>query len=137
MHYNFTLPYESLIQEGGVRCGPKLFRLLQALHTHCREHDSPRPAHFCINTDRATCSIDVKVWRDALHKRIRMDTYEGSNSLIQTKGQDLEVTPRIDRLTCLKFQADEEDSILSAPVRSLPDLSLALQLSCLALFIGK
>lgn len=36
--------------------------------------------------------------------------------------QDLEITPRIDRLTCLRFQADEEDDLLSAPV--LPDLAL-------------
>lgn len=64
---------------------------------------------------------DVALFRDN-HPRVRMETLNGTNVLIASKGVQYELTPRLDVQVCRVFEGgDEADA--TAETTGLPDLT--------------
>lgn len=74
-------------------------------------------------------SYPVTFWRDHHHRRFRIDTYNGVNSIINKKGYEYSVVPRVDQHRCLVQKVDsdvrgagggagDDDGVL----RALPDV---------------
>ncbi|GAB4814889.1 hypothetical protein N2152v2_001935 [Parachlorella kessleri] len=70
----------------------------------------------------------VTFWRDHQHGRFRMDTFNGTNSIIEKEGYEYEVSPRLDKQRCFVYTISPDDEPKAGRngaddlPRALPDL---------------
>ena len=65
----------------------------------------------------------VHVWKHG--KKLRMDTWHGTNSLVTLPGVQIELSPRLDRMHCMLMKGDDAaqpalSGVLASGVRSCP-----------------